>query len=294
MQREAQEGNKYFTINAQNNSYLLVDSDDRAFGSQAENFYQSDTNNFIISVPTVMNNIYRISMNAVNYYYDIPNINPRNNSFYVVDDPPVNPRLVTIPEGYYTTNAALGTAIQNALNAQAAFFGVWTVSFNAVTGAIQLATTVVPFNIWAAPNNIGVANQSFIQCTGINYQRVDLSEVASLTKTNLYRPTRLYTRYMDITSNALTKWNRSDVSTSVGSANLVERIYFTAEFISSAQEHFFTVPFLKSKYMRYAPASDVSNIDIKILDEFGAPLYVPSYSQFSVGLILRVTNYPDQ
>lgn len=262
--REA--SSKYqFNIRAEKEVNLILDTDDRNVS------VYPFANNCLLPIPTNIQNIYRLKLHDVYGWYDIPNIiTGRNDTFTV------NGNVITLLEGFYNTPASMATHITTRLNAIFPAGGTWTASINASTLNMQLSHTVLT-------NYTVAGNIKTEQTYGIRDGAV-LAVGATYTGRI---PTLYYSRYFDVTSKELTKYSRSDSTTSGHTSNLLFRFYFPPLLPADI---YLQDP--NPKPIEYVSQAPIPNIDLQIFNEYGEYLYIPSYSNFSLGIILQVVNNP--
>lgn len=257
-------------------AYLVLDSADRSTSSSAVGtvFTVPQTqpyNNFRLQKPEnlVQGGFTRLQLNEINFPYAIPNVNPRNNTFWIRTPNPVNPAVflsakITVPEGFYDgrglaetltgdPNAAPSGLINTDPVIGFAATGItWQVdylpdSFTHISvnqGGFLITATLAgpvahPFQLYPMdPAQVGiypVPAKSLLDVMGFS----SLSAwpyITALTagKSSVYAPMS-YTRFIDIASNKLTYYqNVKDGSTSTRSgANVIYRMFIANETSNS-------------------------------------------------------------
>jgi len=276
-----------YTIKANNMSYFYVESTDCVVHGPDGLIIQPNTPvKFTSPVAINMNSIFRIGLDYAYFVYDCPNVNPINQRFTItLAGPTVG--VVTVPTGYYATRAALATAMQTAIQSLGGGFAAFTVTVDATTQQF-LITNAATFSITATePNTLifgtfhGTRNATAV---GPNF--VYRTKVSQL----------IYTRYIDVLSNAITKYQKGDQTTSRRAANLVERLYTIS---TSAPVSAMPAPIQfendNVKMIKYIPDSDIGLVDIELKDEFGNILYYDeTLMNFEISLVFIVYNDPTQ
>ncbi len=254
-----------FNIRAEKEANLILDSDDRN-----QSAYPSP-NKFILPIPTNIQNIYRLKLHDFYGWYDIPNIVAGKNNRIIVSGTPVD-----LTEGFYATPSAMASHIQARLQAVVPSAGTWSVSYSATTQNLIISHSVI--------TNYTVVGTDRTQLT---YGVREGSNVAVGSTYTGKIPTLYYSRYFDVLSNELTKYSRSDSTTSGHASGILFRYYFppiTPDNISFQD--------FNPKQIEYQSIAPIPNVDIAIYDEWGELLYVPSYSNFSMGIVLQVVANP--
>jgi hypothetical protein len=254
-----------FNIKAEQESNLILDSDDRNLSAYPL------PNNFLLPIPSNQQNIYRIKLHDVYGWYDIPNIiTGRNDTFTC------NGTLITLTEGFYDTPASMASHIQTRLQALVPAGGTWTVSINASTRALTLSHSVIT-------NYLVVGNLKTEQTYGIRN-----GSIAAIGATYTGKiPTLQYSKYFDVLSKEITKYSRSDATTSGHSTSLLFRYYYPPLVPND-----FSFQDFNPKPISYVQQASIPNVDITIIDEYGELLYIPSYSNFSLGIVFQVVANP--
>lgn len=214
-----------------------------------------------------------------------------------------------IATGFYT-GSTLADAIQTYLNSTDATLGLplwgnttWVCTFSTSQGTFTISTgktttnTNVPLSPYAfrvnpmLGKNLGSREYAY---TGEKYQRtstlanmmgylnaskvmadVQYSDTASM----------IYTRYIDIVSDQLTayQYTRDASTSSTTGRNLIARIFLNKSpginSVFYGTDHLGETPFTINfepknvKYMKWDQRTFLSNLNIKVLDEFGDILY---------------------
>lgn len=266
-----------FTISADHYSQLLLDSKDAVLTGQ-------NPMNSTTKVPIQMNGIYRIGMQGVAVNFDIPNVNTYNNTISTLDV--AIPKTCVLPIGFYPTRAALATAFQTAMQALGGGFAAMTVAIDATTQQIVF-TNATAFTL------IGTRQTEL--CMGIRNGSNAATGAGPFVYTGLV-PSLIYSRYFDIHSTALTKYQRGDYTSSSASSKLLFRFFYPrTPGDQMGTPTFYGFDANGVKWMRYAPTADLGNIDILINDEFNQQAYYDATKmQFSYVITLYVRNFPNE
>jgi hypothetical protein len=287
-----------------------------AFRSEAENPGQPirqpavalltiDTADRINPETSLVNNIYinkqqtlmdgfftRIALTEINYTWDIPNVNARNNTLTVTGN--YGTITATLPEGYYTPTE-LAILLESSLEAAATAANpgtpadnIFTVTYTDGNRTFFIENNNNPFYIETKPNGadltyiMGLANT-------IDYQE------ANISYTGAFAP-MIYTPYFDIISQQLTKkQNVKDNSTSVNTGqSLLARIYLTPEGLVKATPadetdivgcRPFTIhrEFQNPKQIYWDTKEFINVVDLRLVDKWGNLLYETGNTEVQVG-----------
>jgi hypothetical protein len=215
-----------------------------------------------------------------------------------------NPVLVYAPikEGFYT-GTTLATAIETQLNSATGLYlpdGTvfnygnpdWTVTYNP-DQTFTIENTTEYFYISTGDQDIYpdayIRGQRTINdLIGFNYggQFITGTTQGVLTQTGGVA-SLCYTRYVDITSNKLTKFsNAKDSLTQLEYNNIICRIYLDNDVNISGEAPFGVAPcvnlyrqFKNPKWIQWSPNEFISDLDLKLYDDAGQLLYIPTKSQ---------------
>jgi len=265
--------------------------------------YKLDSNGFRTDTEAV-NNIYinkrqsvingfftRIALTEFNMPWNVPNVNPRNNTFTVGSlNTALNPSpiqaTVSIATGFYTADE-LAIALEAALDAAMVALGSdypasypWVVSFDTTSGKFTVEAggatfTLVPKNNGPRDDLLTMMGFGGLSITAdlVNPYETYVSGVASM----------LYTPYFDIVSKQLTKKqqvNDSGTSYATGSS-LLARIYLTpnnlttTDFTNQLGTAPFTIfrEFIIPKQIYWDTKEFINVIDLSLVDYKGNILY---------------------
>ena len=197
----------------------------------------------------------------------------------------------TIPQGFYSCSM-LSNAIAGAVNAAAG--STLLTSSTVGDGGNLIFTTASSNFLFDAPHTYGTSAEGrFFQTSGIlpNYPMTPNSSGTIYTLTNA-PPSLLPTRYIDITSKYLTKFQRvKDTTTLIvnNSQNILARVYafasggsiaypFPPSSADASGNIIWTAPrpfvinqeFTNAKQLHWNPEEAISNFDITLYDEYGS------------------------
>jgi len=246
----------------------------------------------------------RIQLTEMRFPWAIPNINARNNKFYVwANTYDINDLvLVTIGEGFYT-GAELATAVEKQIIADCSGVAAGIVNldvqfnprgFGEFEFSMTAGTGPFSFDIFQYSDSITdpggdsdaewISTNQLMKTMGL-YQ---LSGTTDLYTTPLQGGTApmLYTEYVDIVSEQLTNFQKvKDITTNVPTARqaLIERLYITNETSQNDPANIpGTYPFTimrqvrTPKSIRWSGEHSIGQVDIKLYDMYGQPLYLPT------------------
>lgn len=211
--------------------------------------------------------ITRISVNSGAIFFNIPNINPRNNNVQFFSSVTGLVYGVTVPEGDYVTSTQIITALVAALNTVTGSSGL-TFSFTTITGFPN------KYNLNSAGGNYYFILTSNGVQNGFGLWNLPLSQVATNTKV-VGDIEGYYTRYVDFCSSTLSKYAKIRTQSTSTVSNLILRVPFgsTTVFDGLLTQGGANIP--DSQYY-YNPGESITQIDIQLRDEFGQLLYVPN------------------
>jgi hypothetical protein len=306
------------TMRPAHGAVLLFDSDDRYQldkDQQVNNLSAINPNNFNINRQKLFGAgaIKRYALTEISFPWTTPNVvtngNTPNNKLLmllnngsggVVDTPVYVPILI---EDYYTP-AELATALQTQLNdagATGGFYlfadnthlgkeGTWTVSFNSRNQFVLTETTntyqfiVLTNNEYYdffSPYPIKTLNQTM----GFNYGG---SAPAQAYTQSSGIPSMSYTRYIDIVSQTMSKYqNTKDAQTQYNYADVIYRLILDNNNGLNSQNgetnYFGSYPCVNlyrqiqnPKFIQWTGDEFLNSIDIKLYDDAGQPLYIPT------------------
>jgi hypothetical protein len=262
---------------------------------------------------TLVNNIYinkqqtlmegfftRIALTEINYTWNIPNVNDRNNTISVNVQVPGEgeflPVKATIETGFYTPDE-LATAVEAALEAaaDAAYPAgapyTFQVDYDDTTRTFSIDNNNLPFELSFGGTREGANLLWMMGFPGTTFE----SDSGQITKyTGTFAP-MIYTTYFDIVSQQLTKkQNVRDNSTSVNTGNnLLARIYLTPDGLVKATPtdqadivgcRPFTVyrEFQNPKQIYWDTKEFINVVDLSLRDRWGNLLFESSSTETEI------------
>jgi hypothetical protein len=267
---------QYVRIRSNNMSWIALDSNDK----RITNPTPQDCVDFSLSNITTRK-IKRFGLESAFYNWPIPNVNTRNNIITFFSSFSSTTHTVTLTEGFYQTLTALSTEMQTQLNSVAGASGLtFTLSIPANLGYVLDMTTV------------GGSFYFTDTCKFITKGLHLLHMPSGVTKlTNSLRTGQAdlqYTRWFDIVSFQLDQYNKNPFTSSRnGEQNIVARIYMGTAQTPWIPDYGYR-DYLQNniRYVNFNRDQSLANIDFKVYDEFGDPLYVPTNSEFGFNMIL--------
>lgn len=219
--------------------------------------------------------IKRLSIDGIQFALCTPNVNIRNNTITFFSTTSGTNHTVVVPEGLYPSAPALATALQTALNTATGASGLtWTITVNPIN-ACQYTLSV------AGGTYHFILSSPMIMFGRYLYNLPqDQANTASKTMGGVFG---LYSRYVDIISNALTEYTKNPSSSNARGPNgLVARVFIASPLtpgvggITSGAVDFFASA--ASVGYNYDRSRALETIDVGLRDEFGQPFYIPSLS----------------
>jgi hypothetical protein len=250
-------------------------------------------NIYINKQQTLMDGFFtRIALTELNYTWDIPNVNTRNNTLTVIGA--YGTITATVNESYYTPTelaAALETALEaaaTAANPGTPAENIFTVSYLDEFRAFSIENNGFSFLIDAKPNG---ADLTYI----MGLSNAITIEDATLSYTGAFAP-MIYTPYFDIVSQQLTKkQNVKDNSTSVNTGqSLLARIYLTPDGFTKATPtdetdiigcRPFTIhkEFQNPKQIYWDTKEFINVVDLRLVDKWGNLLFETATQELPYG-----------
>ncbi len=247
--------------------FLLLDSRDRAYSTVGGVTLVDPINNFQFYLPVDANQTSFLAIYSCNFENHINNINQYNNMIKV--SVLTSSVTRTIPVGNYTT-AALIAAINTALTAESIIL-----TQSALTGLISITSAPGADVTWESAN---AGSDPYILPSMLGYTVYPIKTIGGIAKVAVQKPSIYYTRFVDIQSKVLTKYQASDVSTSQKTSNNILRL-----FINSPDDVINFENRLLNKYV-FEKTSNIGIIDIELVDEWGQPLLL--LGDFTINVML--------
>lgn len=304
---------KTVTVRPAANALLAVDSNDSRVFDKTTGVRIDISNPSQIYInkqrPLLTGYLTRLALTEMNINWATPNVNQRNNTLTMAVQSSSGVRYgrLTIPEGFYKPTE-LATAIMAQFISVFGTFLNYTapgnplfVSFSTVTSSFTLEAQSSSgpgswdnFTFSILPGIKYMANPPTIP-TALPAVQDDLTEMMGLTPTsetvgttelivNGGFATMMYTPYIDVVSNLLTKnQNVADGdSAKIYTSSKLARIYFSNESIEARTED--NIPgvrpfvcrreFVTPKQIQWDNTENVDAIDIQVLDHKGRPIYI--------------------
>lgn len=270
---------------------LLVDSLDRYAQGFPTGTYNSSSDWRTILQQIVLNGYFtRLGVTQIQFSWNLPTIieNYNDTIRFQYEDAP-NPAVdfdVVLTQGYYTPDA-LAAEIQQQLIAGGGAGAGFTVTFNQLYGAfvIDCATAGDCGVIPASPGN------ELIQARALSTTGLYASIGITVPTTVGAPPSMLATRFVDICSSTLTKFQRVKDTTTLKNptiSNVIARVYPTAPNTTSRLtpgwttavtelpsdslgSHPFTIciDYNNPKWIKWSPDEALSNFDLQLRDDYG-------------------------
>lgn len=245
---------------------LLLDSADRSFGQKPNDFtiYRNQA--------LLYGYFYRLAITQIQLHWDMPTIIASVNDTFQIGS-----QVFVIPEGYYTPTT-LAAAIQTVIQAAGGAFAAYTCTYTDLNGGFVIASGGAAFQF---VDNGSSLYRNTARSIGL---RPPNFATAAATQT-LGVPGLLYTRYIDLISRNLTKYQRvkdGDTSHTNIKSFIIARIYLTpsnalvettATSGVGSKPFDMVVDYNTPKFIKYSPDEALNEIDIQVLDEYGEPLY---------------------
>lgn len=290
-------------------AHLLIDSIDR-YGNDINTWVQgqgpSASNFSIVRNQALLYGYFtRIAITQLQFMYALPTVLAAeapsiagpgwtgNNQVGIQSPSLGTSAIITIPEGYYSVNT-LATQLQTLIRATPCATAAFTVTQDPVTAKLRFETnTADTFQFQFATSEIEARTLRLIGMTG--------GEVASANLLATRTPFLYYTRYIDIRSDRLTKFQRvkdSDTDATANKTNIIARLYLVPPgqaFINDADQasNPFTivVDYNTPKHCKWSPNETISDLDFQLLDDQGQQLPWSKYwpSEFQLTMVASET-----
>lgn len=290
-------------------AYLVLDSNDRLDATANPTLTVAssvvpDWNNFRLQKPAPLIDGFakRLGITEVCFPWAIPNVTPRNNSFYIAGaGMPGGAYNVVVTPGFYTAtelvtviNADLSANVTNPpvlswSSSQMAF----TLTPNALNNSLTVYTTATgTYSDYVfSANLLKTMGFAFTQFNTVFTAVAPL--IGSTTKLQ-------YTAFVDIASSKLnyTSEVKDGSSSRKNVSDLICRLYCADETsainmasIGTPGSRPFVIhrQFATPKYLKQNPQQMIDWVDIQVFDEYGDYVYIPSggrtYPDFQITLI---------
>jgi hypothetical protein len=287
---------------------LLVDSLDRyetsAPSIDASGLYcipTSSSNWQLYLRNNVLNGLFtRLAVTQINFQWNIPTILAGYNDALQIllingGGADIYANLL-IAEGWYTPSG-LASAIQASLTTTVGAYGTWTCSFttkNVFSITFAPSGTMVGWQFVAPIGNLAndIRQRRCRETCGFSNFPTPLS---GITLTQVFDiPSMLPTRFIDVVSSYLTKYQRSKDNTSLPNArvtNVIARIYpqapntntyLSANSSVGSQPFNLLIDYNTPKYITWSPEESIASIDFQLVDDLGGQLPGFNFTPISV------------
>jgi hypothetical protein len=264
---------------------LLIDSEDR-YTSLLQKFGNNDingipANDFIISRNQALLYGYftRLGVTQIQLNYRVPTIIAGRNSQFLIENQAQDFFQVNIPEGFYDASGLAQTIQAEVLDLSGTPFAAFSCVYNPLNGGLQM-NCATPFAI--IPLTGSPYTQAQVQLWAHTSYTIGatLANANIATKQVLTPPNLIYTKYVDIVSNNLTKFQRvKDADTNLlNKTNVIARVYLTAPN-TRTDPNASGGPFNlcwdpnTPKMSMWSPNETINELDFRLYDEFGELLY---------------------
>lgn len=321
--------NDAITVRQPSSAQLMIDSGDRFVIDNQPIRYgplgnpTAQYNDFVINkgMNLLQGSFTRLAVTEVRFPWAIPNVNPRNQNFYVSYDNNTFQK-VRIPDvsdnGGFYSGPELAAAIASAVNAQTvkpAGWGILVVEWFEKNQCMQFYADQsalsgpgekpnIYFSPFDGPITEGVTpkqilnTQSLLTTIGLDPLQFDpyQEDISGSTRAFFTGACSLnYTNYVDIVSDALTGYQRvKDISTQneIPRQSIVCRLYINDEsgtnivndisnnpvgFLPGTRAFILYRKFPYPKIINWETSRSIGQIDIRLYDDRGNPLYVPQF-----------------
>lgn len=208
----------------------------------------------------------RISPTAYRGYWNIPNVNPRNNVLVFRANGVLY--TITIPEGYYSVADLVARVVAD---------------INAVVGGAWLLTATL------LPNSVNVYTFSLkpgdtIEIIGgsaswdlpknpLSTYLLDFRTGSGPVNRFTCNPRGVYTPFIDISSAVLTNDSKTGQVDLSLPANFVHR-----QYINNPLPNFISEEIVNGSIINVSPSRMLNTIDITLRDSSGSTLYIPNWN----------------
>lgn len=251
---------------AANKAYIYIDSQIPTMQIDKTNMLLSSASSFGDNANVLIQNVRKISISQIGFFWNTPNINVRNNVIRFYSSVSATYHTVTIPEGFYNTELLVITAIRDALNTVTGASGL-TFSFATTNHPLMYDLNSAGGSYYFDKECLAVKKGEQLYCLPVQDDNVaSLSNSKVVGSIGLY-----YTRYIDLTSNALSQYMKLRSSTNGKVTNVLFRT-----ILGSVNPGWFAFndPHTAPSFNMLKSAT-LSTIDFTLYDQFGDILYVP-------------------
>ena len=282
---------KSSTTRPSQSAYLLIDSKDR-YNLGKDGIYdqvpETSPNDILINHQRTLGlgKIKRLAVTEFSFPWSTPNVNETNNTLYITDDVSNQKYYIKIDEDFYTPSE-LAEAIQTEIVDNGwinATTGVPDLVYNApwtcTTDKVNkfTITSALSGSDWTVDPDSGLAGIMNIYAQNAGSD----GDVKFITGGI---PSMAYTRYIDVCSSALTKYqNLKDSLTQLNYSDIICRIYLDNNLNTPLTDtsYFGSRPCINlskqivaPKYILWNENEMITSIDIRLYDDDGNLLYIP-------------------
>jgi hypothetical protein len=249
---------QYVTVRSVNSATLFIDSRNPKLETDKTNMLISTIKTDNDKAATLFTNVSRIGIPSVGIDYASPNINPINNEISIYSSVTGTFHSVLLAVQYYTTALSIITEITNKLNTITGITGL-TFTYSVVRDSFYILTSA---------GGTYYFNQN---CTAALYGPYGLSKSTTLDFNHIVGTVTLfYTRYIDVCSSTLTKYQKLSSKTIGPNNNVIFSLYIVD---GTKPAHIYGYEIDIPKF-NYNPKDKVNYIDIQLKDEFGNYLWI--------------------
>lgn len=287
---------------------LLIDSEDRyaTADDRVRNAASNPGNDFIVSKPQALlyGHFTRVGVSQIQLQYRVPSIVAGvNDTFLLYDVTNANYYQVTIPQGYYSATS-LAAAIQTAVLALPSNpFTAFTCQYSALDGGFVMTNSAVDLALAYVTGTPYTAAQAAVwsrtfTTIGGSQSNLAIFQPAPTQTIELGTPQLLFTKYIDVVSDRLAKYQRvKDADTlPTNKSNIVARVYLTApntRVDPTASGGPFDLVWSPQtiKLSSWSPAEAIFELDFRLFDEFGELLFwtPSSNTEFQLSVLASET-----
>lgn len=300
---------KGVTIRNPQSAYLLLDSQDRynlTSNGDYDEIPETSPNNIIINHQRNLGagQIRRVAITEFSFPWTTPNVNETNNKLYIRDISSGVNYYIIVPEEFYTPSE-LADEITSILTTQGWInnsTGLPDISYNApwACSVDTIGRFRLTANISGSPWVVQPPNDAVNKLAVLMNIEGYLSQPSELLPVSYIIggiPSMAYTKYIDVCSKTLTKFqNLKDSLTQLNYSDVICRIYLenSINTPTSDTSYFGSRPCVSltkqiqcPKYMLWNENEMINVIDIQLYDDEGKLLYIPM-SNWSLSYFLTI------
>ena len=279
-------------------AYLLIDSKDRYTSTRDQVLGNVPANDFTVQRGNALLYGYftRLAITQVSFDWKLPTIvENKNDAFYIENGTTNVSVILQITPGFYTPDA-LAAVMQSQIQGAAGLgLGAATVTFNPTTGSFVVNGNGTPVKFVDPTTDPVTENEpeeiQIILRTYLTIGVTNTNITAAAAVQTLAPPNMIYTRYVDIVSKELTKYQNvkdNDTSPQNQLSQVVVRLYTTPPntYIPTGvvpgagtetdptvalgdRQFTLCVDYNTPKHIKWNPNEAVYNVDLQVYDEFG-------------------------